>query len=115
MALLQFFKKKIINNDSSINFFFYKKYSVIILIELLINSYLKKNLSINHLCNLIIERGYSRRTIMMFLKSAESKKYIYFKKNPDDKRVTFVNIDNNLIKDYEIFRNEIIKILKEHY
>ena len=52
---------------------------------------------------------------MMFLKSAESKNYIYFKKNPDDKRVTFVNIDNNLIKDYEIFRNEIIKILKEHY
>ena len=117
MELSKFLQNKISSSSSSnsIYFFLDKKYSLIILIELLISHYLKSNMSLDNLCNILGQKKYSRRTIMLFLKNAQSKKLICLKKNPLDKRVTFVSLNDQICSSYENFRDELIKFIRNSY
>jgi hypothetical protein len=117
MELSKFLQNKINNSSSgnSIYFFLDKKYSLIILIELLISHYLKSNMSLDNLCSILGQRKYSRRTIMLFLKNAQSKKLICLKKSPLDKRVTFVSLNDQICISYENFRDELIKFIRDSY
>ena len=119
MELSKFLQNKISSSSSgssnSIYFFLDKKYSLIILIELLISHYLKSNMSLDNLCNILGQKKYSRRTVMLFLKNAQSKKLICLKKNPLDKRVTFVSLNDQICSSYENFRDELIKFIRNSY
>lgn len=117
MELSKFLQNKISSSGSSnsIYFFLDKKYSLIILIELLISHYLKSNMSLDNLCNILGQKKYSRRTVMLFLKNAQHKKLICLKKNPLDKRVTFVSLNDQICSSYENFRDELIKFIRNSY
>ena len=118
MELSKFLQNKISSSSSSSNsiyFFLDKKYSLIILIELLISHYLKSNMSLDNLCNILGQKKYSRRTVMLFLKNAQSKKLICLKKNSLDKRVTFVSLNDQICSSYENFRDELIKFIRNSY